>query len=524
MADSTGENGWGLPSSAFLRSLSLPQRPDLIPPWQDPSERQRAAAEAERVRADEEETLQFIQDYVQALRDWRKEIIIRMGDHIIGRTTITLFKNQPTGGSAQPSPAQPVAGDAGTIAADLDRSSPIKLDISSAPAPAKAADPTMQASAPPSTTTDSAAVPSDGPTSAPNGGRGGTPMTDELVKESDPEENPRTALRPAAEAGTIAGPSARAAIPATVIAADGLWVPPSFLPALPSAEAILAGLAAIIGSPVTIGAAVIGGILFPTRTAADDTLDGTPFAAVPPPPNVLPGGPPVGLPALPPLAVPKQVDRGPVILPGGGPVSLPPLLPFPASRDGEGPLILSGNPAPVQLPNIVQNDRADAPNTGATGAIDNAAATTPNRGLIFVPENLGEARNAAIQAARNFEAGTEGAAVDIATQTRQVPALQFDNPNPNGAPFVKFDGFSQLDDGTIELIDAKTRLVPFSNADGPVITESVIDGLTRQSTALAQNPGFRGVLEFPTQAAANEAQDVLDQLLIRNITARVRPQ
>jgi hypothetical protein len=367
MADSTGDNGWGLPSSAFLRSLGPPHRPDLIPPWQDPAERQRAA-EAERVRADEEETLQFIQDYVQALRDWRKEIVFHWGDHVIGRTTISLFKNPRAGEPTQLSPVPPTAGDAGTLAADLDRSSPHELDISSAAAPAligstasaKAADPTIQASDSPSTPTDSTAVPPGEPTSAPNGGRDGTPMTDAAVKESDPEENLGTAPRPAAEAGAVAGPSARAAIPATVIAADGLWAPPSFLPALPSAEAIIAGLAAVVGSPVTIGAAAIGGILFPTRTAADDTLDGTPFAAVPPQPTVLPGGPPVGLPALPPLAVPTQADRGPVILPGGGPVSLPPVPPFPASQDAPGPLIFPGNPTSVQLPNIVQNEAARA--------------------------------------------------------------------------------------------------------------------------------------------------------------------
>jgi hypothetical protein len=95
MGDSTDESGWGLPLAAFLRSLCPPlpppwppQRPDLIPPWQDPVERQRAAqaaAEAERARADEEETLQFIRDYVQALRDWRKEIVFHWGDHVIGR-------------------------------------------------------------------------------------------------------------------------------------------------------------------------------------------------------------------------------------------------------------------------------------------------------------------------------------------------------------------------------------------------------------------------------------------------------
>jgi hypothetical protein len=134
MADSTGKNGWDLPSSAFLRSLGPPQRPDLIPPWQDLAERQRAAVEAERVRADEEETLQFIGDYVQALRDWRKEIVFHWGDHVIGRTTISLFKNPRAGEPAQLSPVPPTAGDAGTLAADLDRSSPHELDISSAAA------------------------------------------------------------------------------------------------------------------------------------------------------------------------------------------------------------------------------------------------------------------------------------------------------------------------------------------------------------------------------------------------------
>jgi hypothetical protein len=145
MGEPTDDNGWGLPSATFWRSLCPPplpppwppQRPDLIPPWQDPAERHRvaqAAAEAERVRAEEEETLQFIRDYVQALRDWRKEIVFHWGDHVIGRTTISLFKNPPAGEPAQPSPVQPAAAHVGTLAADLDRSSPHELDISSAAA------------------------------------------------------------------------------------------------------------------------------------------------------------------------------------------------------------------------------------------------------------------------------------------------------------------------------------------------------------------------------------------------------
>lgn len=138
-------------------------------------------------------------------------------------------------------------------------------------------------------------------------------------------------------------------------------------------------------------------------------------------------------------------------------------------------------------------------------------------------ENLGAPTSAAQQFARDFEAGTQGAFSDIATQQRQAPALLFENPNPNGAPYVKFDGFSSLNDGTVELIDAKTRIVPFSTEDGPFISPNVADQLTRQSAALAQNPGYTGVLEFPTQTAASEAQGVLGQLNIRNISVRVRP-
>ena len=112
-----------------------------------------------------------------------------------------------------------------------------------------------------------------------------------------------------------------------------------------------------------------------------------------------------------------------------------------------------------------------------------ATNSTSNRGLIFVGENLGVSRNSAMQAARDFESGTTGAFTDIATRQRKVPALRFDNPNPNGAPYVKFDGYLQLDTGIIELVDAKTRIVPFSAKEGPYISASVRDGLVRKSQA-----------------------------------------
>jgi hypothetical protein len=150
------------------------------------------------------------------------------------------------------------------------------------------------------------------------------------------------------------------------------------------------------------------------------------------------------------------------------------------------------------------------------------SASNQSRGLTFVGENLGAPRNSNIQNARDFESGTTGAFSDIATNQRHVPALRYDNPNPNGAPFVKFDGHQQLDNGIIELIDSKTRIVPFSTREGPFISPSVRDGLVRKSEALSQNPGYRGVIELPSIEARREAQQVLRQLGITNISTRVR--
>jgi hypothetical protein len=104
-----------------------------------------------------------------------------------------------------------------------------------------------------------------------------------------------------------------------------------------------------------------------------------------------------------------------------------------------------------------------------------------------------------------------------------VPALRYDNPNPRGAPYVKFDGYRRLENGKIELIDANTRIVPFETADGPYISKGIKEGLARQSAALKQNPGYVGVIELPTEAAAEEARLVLNELKIENISIRVRP-
>lgn len=147
-----------------------------------------------------------------------------------------------------------------------------------------------------------------------------------------------------------------------------------------------------------------------------------------------------------------------------------------------------------------------------------------NRGLTFVPENLGPPTSPAMQAAYQYQAQAPNSTTDPATgASPATPALRYDNPNPNGVPYVKWDGYQVLPDGTTELIDRKARIVPYSDDSGPVITQSVRVGLLNQSAALAQNPGYAGVIEVPTPQAEAEARNVLRMLNIENISVRERP-
>lgn len=72
------------------------------------------------------------------------------------------------------------------------------------------------------------------------------------------------------------------------------------------------------------------------------------------------------------------------------------------------------------------------------------------------------------------------------------------------------------------LIDAKTRIVPFSTRQGPFISDSVRQILLARSRALVQNPSFIGIVEVPSEAAAREARIVLRQLGITNLGVRIR--
>ncbi len=128
-----------------------------------------------------------------------------------------------------------------------------------------------------------------------------------------------------------------------------------------------------------------------------------------------------------------------------------------------------------------------------------------NRGLIFVHEPQGDFSELYVK----FESGTLGALSDIPSQQKVVPAIRFDNPNPRGYNFAKFDGIEA--DG-VTLIDRKTSLTTKSKQ---------LQSLQRVSIALKQNPDFKLVFEFPNQKAADRALDILIKQNITNINIRV---
>jgi filamentous hemagglutinin len=131
-----------------------------------------------------------------------------------------------------------------------------------------------------------------------------------------------------------------------------------------------------------------------------------------------------------------------------------------------------------------------------------------NKGLIFVQEPQGDFSKPFVK----FEAGTTGAFSDVLSQRKAVSVIRFDNPNPNGNNFVKFDGVEDFNG--ITLIDRKTALTSF---------DKQIQSVQRVSNALRQNPGIKAVFEFPSQKAAGRATNILIQQNIRNITVRVAP-
>jgi hypothetical protein len=120
-----------------------------------------------------------------------------------------------------------------------------------------------------------------------------------------------------------------------------------------------------------------------------------------------------------------------------------------------------------------------------------------NRGLIYVQGNLQGSERA-----RAHQSGGVGAFSDIESKKFADPALRFDNPNPRGLNFIRFDSaFAAADNSHTVLVDSKTKLAIWSRET----QKKTINTLERAKHAVIQNPGHKVMYEFDSETAAEEA-------------------
>lgn len=110
--------------------------------------------------------------------------------------------------------------------------------------------------------------------------------------------------------------------------------------------------------------------------------------------------------------------------------------------------------------------------------------------------------------ARAYDDGAMGSRSSIETRKGQAPALTRTTADGKTAS-VRFDGV----EGDV-LIDRKLSVVTTPKAKNQVL---------RQSEALEQN-GLTARWEVPTQAQANRAIKVFEELGVKNITVKVVPE
>ena len=103
-----------------------------------------------------------------------------------------------------------------------------------------------------------------------------------------------------------------------------------------------------------------------------------------------------------------------------------------------------------------------------------------------------------------------------------IPALRYDNPNPRGMNFIKFDGI-EVRDVTTYLIDAKRNVLHWNKS----AMKNLGKTFRRINEAKNQNPEIKVIYEFPKEEAKTKFTDWLDrnpgyQNIIDEI--RIRPE
>jgi len=118
---------------------------------------------------------------------------------------------------------------------------------------------------------------------------------------------------------------------------------------------------------------------------------------------------------------------------------------------------------------------------------------TPNRGVEYMFETP-----AGKPKAQEFQWGTAGSMMQQTPDGPKniIPALRYDNSNPRGMNFIKFDGI-EVRNGTTYLIDTK-RNIPYWI---PEAMEGYKNTFDRINEAKNQNPEIKVIYEFPDEKA-----------------------
>ena len=144
---------------------------------------------------------------------------------------------------------------------------------------------------------------------------------------------------------------------------------------------------------------------------------------------------------------------------------------------------------------------------------------TPNRGVEYIFETP-----AGKPKAQEFQWGTAGSMMQQTPDGPKniIPALRYDNSNPRGMNFIKFDGI-RVENGTTYLIDAK-RNIPYWI---PEAMEGYKNTFDRINEAKKQNPEIKIIYEFPDKKAKTKFTDWLDKNPLYQKTIdeiRIRPE
>ena len=144
---------------------------------------------------------------------------------------------------------------------------------------------------------------------------------------------------------------------------------------------------------------------------------------------------------------------------------------------------------------------------------------TPNRGVEYMFE-----KPAGKLEAQEFQWGLTGSMMQQTPSGPKniIPALRYDNSNPRGMNFIKFDGI-EVRNGTTYLIDTK-RNVPYWI---PKAMKGYKNTFERINKAKLQNPEIKVIYEFPNEEAKTKFTDWLNrnpgyQNIIDEI--RIRPE